>query len=56
MGHTLAHWLTPGWMQYDNTLSPHISSPSYVKSMLDAGEDPKPMVLEECKPQCTRWK
>ena len=50
MGGGLAGWLTPGWMQNDHSLAPHIATPSYVKSMLEAGEDPKPLVLEECKP------
>ena len=56
MGHTFAHLVTPGWMTYDKTFAPHISTPAYVKTMLDAGEDPKPLVLEECKPQCQAWK
>ena len=28
----------------------------YVKQMLRDGENPKPLVLEECKPQCKYWK
>ena len=50
MGGGIAHWLTPGWMQYESSMAPHIATPSYVQSMLAAGEDPKPLVLEECKP------
>ena len=56
MGHTFAHFITPGWMTMDNTLQPQISTPAYVKTMLEAGEDPKPLVLEECKPVCAPWK
>ena len=58
MGQGLASWLVPGWMDYDKTIAPHIptGTPSYVASMIAAGEDPKPMVLEECKPLCTKWK
>ena len=56
MVHTFAHWITPGWMTYDKTLAPHIATPSYVQTMLLAGEDPKPLVLEECKPTCKAWK
>ena len=52
MGGGLAHWLTPGFMLNDRSLAPHIAQPSYVKTMLEAGEDPKPQVLEDCKPQC----
>ena len=56
MGGGLAGWLTPGWMDYDSSLAPHVATPSYVSSMLAAGEDPKPLVLEECKPACQKWK
>ena len=56
MGGGIAGWLTPGWMQYDSTLAPHIATASYVKTKLAEGEDPKPEVLEECKPQCLKWK
>ena len=56
MGGGLAGWLTPGWMDYESSFAPHIATPNYVQSMLAAGEDPKPLVLEECKPQCQRWK
>ena len=27
MGGGVAGWLTPGWMTYDKTLSPHIATP-----------------------------
>ena len=50
------HWLIPGWTAHDHKLSPHISTPGYVKTMLKASEDPKPLVLEECKPLCKYWK
>ena len=50
MGGGIAGWLTPGWMQYDSSLAPHITAPSYIKTKLAEGEDPKPEVLEECKP------
>ena len=56
MGGGLAGWLTPGWMDHERSLAPHIATPNYVQSMISAGEDPKPLVLEECKPQCKRWK
>ena len=59
MGGGLAGWLTPGWMVYNKeseTFTPHIATPGYVQSMIAAGEDPKPMVLDECKPQCKYWK
>ena len=56
MGGGVAGWLTPGWSIYVKENAPTIAQPGYVKSMLDAGEDPKPLVLEECKPQCTYWK
>ena len=56
MGGGIAGWLTPGLHMHDHSLNPHIATPSYVKSMIQAGEDPKPLVLEECKPQCQKWK
>ena len=56
MGGGIAGWLTPGWMQYDSSLAPHIATPSYIKTKLAEGEDPKPEVLEECKPHCKKWK
>ena len=42
MGGGIAGWLTPGWMQYDSSLAPHISAPGYIKTKLAEGEDPKP--------------
>ncbi len=52
MGGGVAGWLTPGWMTYDKSLSPHIATPGkispilfvlgYVKQMLKEGENPKP--------------
>ena len=56
MGGGIAGWLTPGWMTYDKSLAPHITTPGYIKTKLELGEDPKPDVMEECKPQCTYWK
>ena len=56
MGGGVAGWLTPGWMINDPTLKPQIKEPLYVKTMLSQGEDPKPLVLDECKPHCTTWK
>ena len=47
---TIAHVVTPGWTTYDPSLAPHIATPSYVKQMLRDGENPKPLVIEECKP------
>ena len=57
MGGGIAGWLTPGWMQYDSKLAPHVQTPGYIKTKLEAGEDPKADVIrDECKPQCTYWK
>ena len=56
MGGGIAGYLTPGWIIYEDRLSPHVATPDYVSSMLKEGENPKPLVLEECKPQCTYWK
>ena len=56
MGGGLAGWLTPGWMSYDKSMAPHIDTPSFVKERIAAGEDPKPEVLEKCKPECKYWK
>ena len=55
MGGGIAGWLTPGWSIYDYRIAPTISQPDYVKAKLDAGEDPKPELLEACKPQCDYW-
>ena len=52
----IVHLVTPGWSPKETRLEPKIAEPSYVKSMIQAGENPKPMVLEECKPQCQMWK
>ena len=52
MGGGIAGWLTPGWSIYDHRAAPSIAEPDYVKSKLAAGEDPKPELLEACKPQC----
>ncbi len=56
MGGGVAGWLTPGWMINDRTLAPHVKEPMYVKTMLKEGEDPKPALMDECKPQCLAWK
>ena len=56
MGGGIAGWLTPGWMIRNETLAPHIAEPGYIKTMLAEGEDPKPLVHDECKPQCILWK
>ena len=56
MGGGLTGWLTPGWVIPEPRLSPHIAEPGYVGQMLKEGEDPKPLLLEECKPQCQFWK
>jgi ubiquinol-cytochrome c reductase subunit 6 len=53
---SFVHFITPGTTSYDNSLSPHIATPSYVKQMLKEGENPKPLLIEECKPQCKYWK
>jgi ubiquinol-cytochrome c reductase subunit 6 len=50
------HYVTPGWYSHTKSLAPHIAEPGYVKEMLKNGEDPKPRVLEECKPLCTQWR
>merc|ERR1712113_42476 len=56
MGHGVAGWLTPGWMINDARFAPHLAKqPDYVDSMLKAGENPKELVLEECKPHCRHW-
>ena len=56
MGGGIAGWLTPGWTLYDKSLAPHVATPGYVSTMLKEGEDPKPLLLEECKPHCKAWK
>lgn len=56
MGGGVAGFLTPGWIWYEPKNHPHIQRPEYVEKMLKDGEDPKPLVMEECKPQCTFFK
>ena len=56
MGGGIAGWLTPGWMIREPRLEPHIHKPDFVEKMLKDGEDPKPLVIEECKPHCEFWK
>ena len=50
MGGGIAGWLTPGWSIYESRLAPSVGQPGYISSKLAAGEDPKPEMLEECKP------
>ena len=33
MGGGVAGWLTPGWMTYEKTLSPHIATPGMIVSL-----------------------
>ena len=56
MGGGVVGWLTPGWSIYEKRMAPTVPEGSYVKQMLKDGEDPKPLVLEECKPQCKMYK
>ena len=59
MGGGIAGWLTPGWMQMRSDFAPHLADNSmdgHIKSKLEAGEDPKPEVLDKCKPNCKYWK
>ena len=56
MGGGIAGWLTPGWIYREHRLEPHISKPDYVDKMLAEAEDPKPLVINDCMPQCTFWK
>ena len=56
MGGGVAGWLTPGWMFHEPRLAPHIHKPDFVDKMLADAEDPKPLIIEECKPQCVFWK
>ena len=56
MGGGIASWVTPGWTQYEPRLAPSVATPAYVSQMLKDGEDPKPLLMEECKPQCQFWK
>ena len=57
MGGGVVGWLTPGWSIYEHRQAPHLAQePAYIKTMLKDGEDPKPLVLEECKPHCQVYK
>lgn len=56
MGGGIAGWLTPGWVFHEPRLAPHIHKPDFVDKMLADAEDPKPLVIEECKPACQFWK
>ena len=56
MGGGIAGWVTPGWYIPEYRLMPTVATPDYVGKMLKDGEDPKPLVLEECKPQCEFWR
>ena len=50
MGTGVAAWFTPGFMQHEPRFTPTIAKPGYIATMIAEGEDPKPLVLEECKP------
>ena len=56
MGGGVVGWLTPGWSIYEHRLAPTVPENAYVKQMIKDGEDPKPLVLEECKPMCKFYK
>jgi ubiquinol-cytochrome c reductase subunit 6 len=56
MGGGVAGWLTPGWMIMEPRFAPHLHKPDFVDKMIADAEDPKPLVIEECKPLCTFWK
>ena len=56
MGGGIVGLVTPGWWITEKRYEPHIHKPSYVNQMLKEGQDPKPLLLEECKPQCVYWK
>ena len=55
MGGGVAGWLTPGWIVREHRLEPHIAKPNYVREMLMNGENPKPLLVEECKDACQHW-
>lgn len=55
MGGGFAGWCTMGWMQNDHRFAPHMHTPGYVREMIAAAEDPKPLLIEECKTQCVHW-
>ena len=56
MGGGVAGFVTPGWWIHEKRYEPHIHQPAYVRQMINEGTDPKPLLLEECKPQCQFWK
>ena len=56
MGGGIAGWLTPGWVIMDKRYCPTIPEQPYIATMIKEGEDPKPLVIEKCKPQCVLWK
>ena len=56
MGHGIVGLVTPGWWFMEKKYEPHVHKPSYVDQMLKEGQDPKPLLLEECKPHCFYWK
>ena len=56
MGGGVAGWLTPGWTIDEPRLHPHLHTKINVSQMLKDGEDPKALLLEECKPQCKFYK
>lgn len=50
MGGGIAGWLTPGWYIPETRYHPKLNQePDYVDVMLKEGEDPKPLVIDECK-------
>ena len=56
MGGGIAGWLTPGWYIPETRYTPKIEAKDYVDKMIKDGEDPKPLVIEECKPHCEYWR
>ena len=54
LGHVF-HYVIPGYAPIDKELTPEIPQPGYVQEMLSRGEDPKELLMEECKPKCTHW-
>ena len=62
MGGGIAGWLTPGWHTYRSDFAPSVRKDKKDKleiaiaESLKNGEDPKPLVLDDCKEQCTYWK
>ena len=53
---TIPEVFTPGWIFHEPRLAPHVAKPDFVDKMLADGEDPKPLMINECKPHCVYWK